>query len=231
MMSKVADDTKPEHIVFVVFKLVIERLTGHIIYGGSIEANQSVLAGIIAVVIVYSIPPIVLMVASHFINSTTEVVPNTQPISPAPVVTERNIEIEREYWISVGNHPSEEMYRLYLKKYPEGEFKDIALAEEKRLADAKRAAEQAEAKRIAAQNAENEAKRIAAQNAENEAKRIAAQNAKEQRRQFSRYYGGGRSSHQKPQPSVNIETPTIAERKDEFKLKPRNSAPHSRDDL
>jgi membrane protein involved in colicin uptake len=97
-----------------------------------------------------------------------------------------NIETEMEFWISVEKHPSEQMYRLYLEKYPNGEFKDIALkaiediaaenALKEQQAKAKRDAE-AEAKRIAAQNAEAEAKRVAAQNAENEAKRVAAQNA------------------------------------------------------
>jgi len=45
-----------------------------------------------------------------------------------PTQTEA-VKTEQLFWESVEKHPSEKLYRDYLKAYPEGKFKDIALAQ------------------------------------------------------------------------------------------------------
>jgi hypothetical protein len=90
--------------ILTIIKLISCAVTGGLVFRNLRDTHQSTWIGKIAAIIV-------------FLISIAFIVPDFMG---------KHIETEKEFWISVEKHPSKEMYRLYLEKYPEGEFKEIA---------------------------------------------------------------------------------------------------------
>lgn len=88
--------------------------------GGNNNGNNNTLAAKIAGAIVTSITMVAFASdASGLLGGLA----GNEPTQTEAVKT------EQLFWESVEKHPSEKLYRDYLKAYPEGKFKDIALAQ------------------------------------------------------------------------------------------------------
>lgn len=59
-------------------------------------------------------------------NKIATLQPATQPVDPAPPATRSGGPTEIAFWDSVKNSTNAEDFRAYLKKYPQGEFVDLA---------------------------------------------------------------------------------------------------------
>lgn len=94
--------------IVTILKLISCAVTGGLVFRSLREVHQSTWIGKTAAMIVFFISVAFAFSAPDFVDATS------------------SIETEKEFWRSVENHPSEQMYRLYLKKYPDGEFREIA---------------------------------------------------------------------------------------------------------
>jgi uncharacterized protein (TIGR02145 family) len=98
--------------VFIVsiFKLVVSLLSGGFLYQGFVPSHHASLVRKVVGVIIF-----VFTVLMCFKDEIKDYLSDDE-VSKA----------EQMYWDSVEKHPSAEAYRIYLNKYPEGTFVDIA---------------------------------------------------------------------------------------------------------
>lgn len=108
--------------VFAIVKWVLFLISGGVLYQGfSNNNNNSNNNNTLAAKIAGAIVTTITMVA--FASDASGLLGSNPPTQSEAVKT------EQLFWESVEKHPSEKLYRDYLKAYPEGQFKDIALAQ------------------------------------------------------------------------------------------------------
>jgi hypothetical protein len=122
-----------------IIKWVLVLISGGALYQGFANNNNGNNNNTLAARIAGAIVTTITMVA--FASDASGLLGSNQPTQTEAVKT------EQLFWESVEKHPSEKLYRDYLKAYPEGQFKDIALAQ---LVSVAPSASVAEAKQQAA---------------------------------------------------------------------------------
>jgi len=109
---------------FAIIKWVLVLISGGALYQGFANNNNGNNNNTLAAKIAGAIVTTITMVA--FASDASGLLGGlggNQPTQTEAVKT------EQLFWESVEKHPSEKLYRDYLKAYPEGKFKDIALAQ------------------------------------------------------------------------------------------------------
>jgi hypothetical protein len=99
--------------IIAIVKWILFALSGGALYSGFSHGADS---EALRVKIVGGVTALLTMVA--FVSDASGIFANDE-ISKA----------EQLFWESVEKHPSEKLYRGYLEKYPDGQFKDIALTQ------------------------------------------------------------------------------------------------------
>lgn len=99
--------------IIAIVKWLLFALSGGALYSGFSHGADS---DALRVKIVGGVTALLTMVA--FVSDASGIFANDE-ISKS----------EQLFWESVEKHPSEKLYRNYLEKYPDGEFKNIALAQ------------------------------------------------------------------------------------------------------